>query len=125
MKKYIAKSDLSVNVTLKGGHHMHITFDSMTGGGSTYYTDNEDVQNALERHRYFDRFFTVDEVVEEAPKEENVTVEETKDKEYTVECVDDAKDLLSERYGVSRTKMKTLDAVKKAAESVGVTLKGI
>lgn len=124
LKRYIAGNDLAVNVTFEGGSHKHISFESVTGGGSVYYTEDEKIQKALEKHPYYKKFYVMEEVKEEAPQIVEEAKEEEK-KEVMVSCVDDAKDLLSEKYGVSRTKMKTLDMVKKAAENVGVTLKGI
>lgn len=60
MKKYIAKTSVSVNIVLEGGANRHIAFTSLTGGGSVFYTDDPEVQKALERHYKFGKLFSLD-----------------------------------------------------------------
>lgn len=57
LKKYQAKSQISISVLLKKGTSVHISFSALTGGGSVYYTDDEDIQSALEKHLKFGKLF--------------------------------------------------------------------
>lgn len=68
-KTYRAKSEVSINVVLKNGKSKHISFLPVTGGGSVYRTDNEDIQAALESHYRFGNLFRiVDESEQKSPK---------------------------------------------------------
>lgn len=60
MKKYIAKTNVSINVVLQSGKNRHITFSALTGGGSVFYTDDPDIQKAMERHYKFGKLFRID-----------------------------------------------------------------
>lgn len=61
MKKYVAKTNVSVNVVLASGKNHHVSFSPQTGGGSVYYTDSEDLQSALEAHYKFGKLFKIDQ----------------------------------------------------------------
>ena len=61
MKKYIAKTNISINVVLKSGKNRHITFSALTGGGSVFYTDDPEIQKAMECHYKFGKLFRVDQ----------------------------------------------------------------
>ncbi len=138
LKKYIAKTNVSVNVVLESGINKRISFDGVTGGGSVYYTNDADVQSALERHYKFGRLFRV-EVVEDAaqadvnagrPDEsEDGDVLSAKQSDFVgctpltrVEVSDPAaaKDYLAANFGVNRTKLKSLKAINEAAAAHGV-----
>ena len=64
-KRYKAKSDVSINVSLPSGKNLHIAFSPITNGGSVYYTDVEDVQKGLEDHSKFGKLFRLDESFDE------------------------------------------------------------
>lgn len=156
MKKYIAKTNVSVNVVLANGKNHHVAFSPLTGGGSVYYTDIPELQAALEAHYKFGRLFKIDQSyaeekvrpkkekkpkAEEPTEEENtpaedivaepeaeVESEEEAEEESNVIVVtdaDEAKDYLCEHYGLSRTKIKSLKAIKEAAAANGITFKGL
>lgn len=187
MKKYIAKTNVSINIVLPNGANRHIAFSALTGGGSVYYTDDPEIIQAMERHYKFGKLFRVDTryVAEKqrnkpAPKpkpesvpeqsvvsvandmptppseeevavapvavEENVnepdsepqTVEEDTDgeadedeaeanglKTIVVSDPDSAKSYLAEQFGYSRTKIKSIKAIKEAAAAHGIVFEGI
>ena len=154
MKKYIAKTNVSVNVVLENGKNHHVAFSPLTGGGSVYYTDIPELQAALEAHYKFGRLFKIDQSYAEEkvrskkdkkPKEDVAENEaETTEAEETtaenedeveeaeeesnvivVTDADEAKDYLCEHYGLSRTKIKSLKAIKEAAAERGITFKGL
>lgn len=188
MKKYIAKTNVSINIVLPSGKNRHITFDAVTGGGSVFYTDDQDIINAMERHYKYGTLFRADhqynaekqgskpikklkpetasqpvqtppvipvakpEPVEEvkeaqtAPESEQPDAtdtgsepqceEEESDNAEAEECEnglrtivvtdpDAAKSYLAEHFGYSRTKIKTLKAIKDAATANGIVFEGI
>lgn len=136
LKKYTSKTHPSVNIVLPSGKSLHVSFTPITGGSSVYYTKDENIQKGLESHYKFGKLFklaaTIDEeklaaekkVKEEAAKNAAAEGEGTL-KEIKVACVDDAKDYLSEKYGVSRTKIRSIKAVQESAATFGIVFVGI
>lgn len=185
MKKYIAKTNVSINVVLPTGANRHITFSALTGGGSVFYTDDPDIQKAMECHYKFGKLFRVDQkfipekqrnkpapnpkpeivpeqptvsaapipvgetptpIVEEAedapavdatvavsdsdgqPEEAEDNETEAEDnglKTIVVSDPDAAKAYLAEHFGISRTKIKSVKAIKEAAAANGIVFEGI
>lgn len=189
MKKYIAKTNVSINVVLHNGVNRHIAFSALTGGGSVYYTDDPEIIQAMERHYKFGKLFSLDtryvpekqrnkpapkpkpEAVPDQPAagvandmptppseedvadasvavEENInepdsevqTVEEDPDgeadqdedegedtglKKIVVSDPDSAKSYLAEHFNYSRTKIKSIKAIKEAAAAHGIVFEGI
>ena len=60
-KKYVARSVVSISVKLASGKTTHITFTPRTVGGSVFYTDNELIQEGLEKHPKYGKLFKVDD----------------------------------------------------------------
>lgn len=141
MKKYIAKTNVSINVVLSSGANRHIAFSSVSGGGSVFYTDDPEIQKAIESHYKFGKLFRID-------KEASVTVgpkavakktgvevddadatasgvEENGLKKVVVSDPDSAKSYLAEHFGISRTKLKSLKSIKETAELNGIVFEGI
>lgn len=188
MKKYIAKTNVSINIVLPSGANRHIAFSAHTGGGSVFYTDDPDIIQAMERHYKFGKLFRVDtryvpekqrskptpkpkaEIVpeqptvsearapqalpleeetveagavvaegdntqeceqpnpEEAEAEDNPVVDESEFnglKTIVVSDPDAAKAYLAEHFGISRTKLKSIKAIKGAATTNGIVFEGI
>lgn len=165
MKRYIAKTNVSINIVLPTGANRHIAFSSLTGGGSVFYTDDPEIQNAMERHYKFGSLFRIDnkyaaekqrnkpapkpkpqattDTTEAAPAtdeetepstDEQPTEAETDEAEaetdnglktIVVSDPDAAKAYLAEHFGLSRTKIKTLKAIKEAATANGIVFEGI
>ena len=177
MKKYIAKTNVSINIVLSNGKNRHIAFSALTGGGSVFYTDDPDIIDAMERHYKYGTLFRIDhkfiaekqrnksapkpepvsqptpvvsapapepveEVQETAPEAEETDKNEQPDtaeadsepeaedadnglKKIVVSDPDAAKSYLAEHFGYSRTKIKTLKAIKEAAAANGIVFEGI
>lgn len=170
MKRYIAKTNVSINIVLPTGANRHIAFSSLTGGGSVFYTDDPEIQNAMERHYKFGTLFRIDNKYaaekqrnKPAPKPKlqsspdsteagapaiiesdtaSATDEETEPstdeqpteaeadtdnrlKTIVVSDPDAAKAYLAEHFGLSRTKIKTLKAIKEVATANGIIFEGI
>lgn len=126
--KYIANSDIAVNVVLKSGLNKHIKFNQLTGLRSTYITDDEDVQEALEKHSKYGNWYRRDTTYNPEPVakvEKTETAEESKTKQVTVSCLEDAKDYLAEQYGISRTQLRSEAKIKEKAASLGIEIVGI
>ena len=125
------------NVALANGGNAHVAFTEMTGNGSVFYTDDAELAAALRGHYKFGKLFT--EVAMPvnpdgkpagtvAKEDVNNGVELQPDgegKKTTTQTFDnneDAKDYLAEKYGISRSKMRTRSAIVEAAAGVGVTI---
>lgn len=57
MKKYSANTAISVSVTLPKGGNTRVSFCPLTDGTSVFYTDDEEIQWALEHHYKFGKLF--------------------------------------------------------------------
>ncbi len=172
MKKYIAKTNVSINIVLTSGKNRHISFSALTGGGSVFYTDDPEIIEAMERHYKFGTLFRADtkynaekqcnkptpkpkaeitgqtmpdaqilvSEAEEVAEHEHADVEETDAndeaedieeaednglKTIVVSDPDSAKAYLAEYFGYSRTKIKTIKAIKEAAATHGIVFEGI
>lgn len=120
--KFTSKSHACLSVILPNGASKHISFTEITGGGSVYYTSDETIANALRKHPRFGRLFK--EVEEEPEVVEVVTNNEEMDKTITLEfaTLEDAKDYFGDRYGISRSKMRTMSAVNEIAKNKDVVI---
>lgn len=137
MFKFISKSQVAINVVLPGGTNVHVSFLEMTGGGGVYYTDNANMANALRQHHKYGKLFKEVEVVEKpvakkkAPAakqaEDGTTQDQAENgiKEMEFKNVEDAKDYLAERFGISRSKMKTRGAIEQVAKAEGIKVNWI
>lgn len=129
-KKYIAKTDVSVSVLLPSGKSLHVSFASLSNGGSVYYTTSEEVQTALENHYRYGKLFKEDKSFDEnaVPKGKTVmpiTGASEGPKKIKVNDPDEAKGYLSEQFGVSRTKMKSIKAIKDEAMAHNIEFEGL
>lgn len=127
MKKYIASTDVSVNVVLANGKNIHIDFSPLSVKGSVYYTDDPEIQAALERHYKYGSLFKADGLTQAVADVADIA-DIAMDKALTIIEVNDpeeAKDYLCEKFGAVRTKLKTLKSIKATAELHGIEFKGI
>ena len=124
LKKYTAKSDISINVSVDGTSR-HISFSPVTLGGSVFYTNDEKLQKALEHHYRYGHLFRGEVQVEEKPKKAAPKpVKEEGPKVIEVSCVDDAKEYLCEHFNDSRTKLRSLAAIKRSAANHNIRFSG-
>lgn len=124
-KKYLSSSDVSVSVIMPSGKSTHIKFSPLTGGGSVFYTDNEDVQKGLQCHYAFGKLFREVEIEPEPEVVKKATEADVAQPEINVTSLEDAKDYLCDKFGMSRTKLRTAKQILQAAASVGVKFSGI
>lgn len=141
MKKYNAKTNVSVNIVLTSGANRHVTFSPLSGGGSVFYTEDPEVQKALERHYKFGTLFRIDPAFASETAGAMVKKPQVSSKnEVTGDVVeadsnglnkveisdpDAAKTYLADHFGVSRTKLKSLKAIKEVAAANGIEFVGI
>jgi len=125
MKKYKAKSHVALSVHLPSGKSVRVSFTPLTGGGSVYYTDDKDLQSALRSHPKYEHLFKECEMPapmvqsQPAPKQADSTTK------ISVSCIEDAKEILVDKFGYSRTKLRSIKAIKDAAEKHGIIFEGI
>lgn len=135
-KIYKSKSDVSINIKLDSGKFLHVNFVSSTRG-SYLITDEERIQKALESHPRFGKLFVLDnkesgdnpslvpkEQDESGKKDlENETKGDSpKGEKLSFNDPGEAVDYLAEEYGISRTKLKSINSIKKAADSLGIEI---
>lgn len=92
-----------------------------------FITDDKDMQTALERHSRFGKLFKLDvyykdEPVEEEPVEE---VPEATTNTVKVASLEDAKEYLVDKFGISRTKLRSKKQIMDAAEAHNIEFEGI
>lgn len=141
MKKvYTSKSEISIKVVLAGGRTVRVAFTPRTLGSSVYITDDEELQKAIEAHREYGKLFVCDERRSEVMNEKAATVsqlggqedaeaeeaaEVAEPKVVSVSSIQEAKDYLSDKFEISRSSLKSKDAVERAALEHGVVFEGL
>ena len=136
--KFVSKTHVAINVVLKSGANVHVTFLELTGKGSVYYTNSPEIADALRNHYKYGKLFKEEKEAAKPAAKAAAKTEGNNDAEGTAgtpatapktENVkefannEDAKDYLAERYGISRSKMRTRAAIEEAAKGVGITVK--
>ena len=101
LKKYQSKTSISLSVLMNTGKSVHVSFDSITGGGSVFYTDDEELQEALAKHHKYGRLFKEAELMKPvaAPTPAVKEEENINDVEDTEEEVDEAENEAPEDNG--------------------------
>lgn len=132
-KHYISDSHIAINVTLDGGESVHLSFIALSNGGSVFSTDNEELQNAIERHYRFGDLFTLDHIEEpkntsETANEEYTSVKESEDgniQKVTVNDLGEAKNYLADTLGISRTSLRSLKTILEVAKANNIEFEGL
>lgn len=133
LKTYIANTDVAFTVSV-GNKRKRVSFISKSGNeGSVYFTSDPKLQEGIEKHPWYGDKVTLREAVdekalaEEGEKKKTAHDDDDDDKPlvHHVDSPNEAKDYLAEKFGISRTKMKTLSAILAVAKECGVTLEGL
>ena len=117
---------MSINVSLGKGKSVHVSFTALTGGGSVFYTEDEMLQKALERHSRYGKIFRLDRSFVDDEKTRVEEAKETKEQDVAgaivikVASLDDAKAYLVETFGISRTKLRSKKQIEEAAAAYGI-----
>lgn len=125
MYKFTSKSHVALSVPLEKGN-AHISFIEKTGQGSVFYTDNEKLAKAMRKHPKFGKLFREEEIKEEAKEEvpdtPDATDNGTKQPEVSFSNNEDAKEYLADRFGVSRSKLRTRQEMEEVAKANNLTI---
>lgn len=127
MKKYKAYTNLYLTVQYEG-HSRHIQFDALsTGSTSVFMTDDPKMQKAIESHPLFNKLIEAEEVKPEPAVQQSVPGQGNVPApvEIVVSGPDDAKEYIADTFGISRSQLRTVEAIKKAAAENHVVFKGL
>lgn len=127
LKCYRSNSDIALNVRLSNGGSRHLSFESLSGlGGSVFYTEDKELQTALEIHPRFGELFYAEEVVEEKEVSLVSTAsEEEKPLQVEVSDLGMAKNYLAETFGLARTSLRSKQSIVDAGKAHGVEFVGL
>ncbi len=135
-KRYEANSIVAITVKT-GKFNRRVSFMPLSNGKSYYETENKSLQEAIERHSFFKSRMIIETPLAEGsvqnpkstsvPEEgENVPALETNDenaaelKKIVVAGQSDAVDYLTEKFGISRSKLRSQKAIADAGKEHGV-----
>lgn len=132
LKIYIANTDVAFTVSV-GNKRKRVSFISKSGNeGSVYFTSDPKLQEGIEKHPWYGDKVTLREAVDEkalAEEEEKKKAAHDDDGGETlvhhVDSPNEAKDYLADKFGISRSKMKTLSSILAVAKECGVVLEGL
>ncbi|MDD6007654.1 MAG: hypothetical protein PUC21_10180 [Bacteroidales bacterium] len=113
--------------------NMHITFTPLSNGSSLFTTDNEEIIDAIEHHYKFGKMFRLDGVEDSGEAlesgEQRVESEEASEgetlKQVSVSDLAAAKDYLADKCGVSRTVLRSKNAIIEQAKAHQIEFVGL
>lgn len=125
-KKYEASTIVAITVQT-GKFHRRVSFTQLSNGKSYFITDSEALQQAIENHPFFKsgliRLKAETANVPSAKTEETNEANETEVPELrkiTMAGQSDAVDYLAEKFGISRSKLRSQKAIAEAGAVHGV-----
>lgn len=124
-KRYTSSARVVISVATDNGGNMRVAFNPLTGGGSYFETSDEQLQKAIENNANYGKTFIGLEVEEQATPAPAAKEEPKGPKQVNVASLDDAKEYLAEKFGISRTKLRSKSAILAAAEENGIEFTGI
>ena len=124
IKRYYSKSSISINVVLSNNKSLHISFMPLSNGHSEYITENKDIQAAIEKHHANGKKFKLKN--SQTTRKKTAAVPEKKTLQtIPVSDISAAKEYIADKYGVSRTLMKSPEDIIRIAKSKGIIFEGI
>jgi predicted RNA-binding protein YlxR (DUF448 family) len=128
-KKYRSGSRLILSINLSKDNRKRIEFFSHSQGGSFYVSRDKEEQDALEKHSAFNSSFVLESIIEDNVEEKVEKKEEPqKAKEIQVIKVADmgeAKEYLASTFGIARTSLRGVQAIKDQAKAYGIEFEGL
>ena len=122
-KKYEASTIVAITVQT-GKFHRRVSFTQLSNGKSYFITDSEALQQAIENHPFFKngliRLKAETANVPSAKTEETNEPEVPELRKITVAGQSDAVDYLTEKFGISRSKLRSQKAIAEAGAVHGV-----
>lgn len=140
IKTYKSNTNVSINVVLPNKKNLHITFTPLSNGSSTFSTDQDEVIKAIESHYNFGKLFRLYSTIEvdlrnkhiadENPiiaNDEDTIDEDIKSglKQVSVSDLSSAKDYLADKFGISRTLLRSQKAIMEQAYANGIEFVGL
>ena len=147
IKTYKSNTNVSINVVLPSKKNLHITFSPLSNGGSTFTTDQEEIIKAIESHYNFGKLFRLHNTIEKTGgKEDGFDTEDGNDtkninedkgtdvhgdntksglKQVHVSDLASAKDYLADKFGISRTSLRSQKAILEQAIANGIEFVGL
>lgn len=132
IKTYKASTNVSVNVVLSNKKNLHISFIPLSNGSSTFTTDNKELIRAIESHYNFGKLFRLHSTQEEnvdpsadiaKEKADGTEAEQAVEdglKEITASDLAAAKDYLADKFGISRTALRSKKSIEEQAAAKGI-----
>lgn len=102
-----------------------IVFEPDSTGYAYYTADDETLQNAMEKHPFFNKMFVLKDAPVVTEKKVNPFKSKKKKEEVEVASASDAKQYLVEKFEISRTQIQTTSDIKRFAEQNGIVFIGI
>lgn len=131
LKIYKANTVLSINVMLDSKKNKHIAFSPLSDGSSTFSTDDEDVQRAIERNHNFGKRFRLEktinpeELAHSVADDKSSAAEKASVKRVKVSDIASAKDYLATNCGISRTVLRSEKSIIEQAAANGIEFYGM
>lgn len=149
IKTYKANTNISINVVLpSSSKNLHVAFVPMSDGSSVFSTDNEEIQKGIEGHYKFGSLFRLAAInAKKRPRTEGKSTSESPGSEpespADSSTVDDgnfeastvakvavtdlasAKDYLADKFGISRTLLRSTKSIMEQASAHGIEFEGI
>ena len=147
IKTYKAKTNISINVVLPcSKKNLHIAFVPMSDGSSFFSTENEEIQKGIEGHYKFGSLFKFigaansdgrkhasykSKTNKDTPQVETEEIDKNGEKEavtiikVTVPDLASAKDYLADKFGISRTSLRSMKAIIEQAAIHGIEFEGL
>lgn len=131
-KRYEANSIVAITVKT-GKFYRRVSFIPLSNGKSYFETENKNLQDAIEKHGFFKSGVITPadepqpvmntEAMTDAPEETDAPDNEqaaAELKQIVVAGQSDAVDYLTEKFGISRSKLRSQKAIAEAGKEHGV-----
>ena len=124
-KTYRAGTIISINLYSEKIGNKRIVFNE-SGRGGVFSTDDEDIQEALEKSSRFGDMYVLDAVEQEQEAKEIVEEpEEVEERKVTVTSITEAKDFLCENYDYTRSSLRSKESIVKAGAAHNIIFEGL
>lgn len=129
LKVYKAASCISTTVR-SGDRLMRVVFEPLSRGGSYYATRDTAEQEAIESHPEFGLSFNLERAVDEEKEAETRKAQQVQDEasqiiKHEVDSLAEAREYLADKFGISRTQLRSKVAILEAAKNNNVELVGL
>ncbi len=127
IKKYLSYTNLSINVVLPNNRNVRISFTPHSNGDSSFVTNDDLLQECIEKHHSFGKLFRLVEEKEDRSESSTSNVVEEEPEVKTVHVTDFAiaRDYIADNYGVSRTSLRSMKSILDFAEAHGIVFEGL